>query len=111
MKKFRCTICGYIHDGDNPPAFCPKCGATADKFEELDETAAGLVERSRQTNLYHSKVIALAGEIVEICKAGIGDNLDPGCVDVFKKSLEMANQQMKLSMTEVAGHMQKGKWG
>ena len=35
MKKFVCTICGYIHEGDAPPEICPICKATSDKFQEL----------------------------------------------------------------------------
>ena len=34
MKKFICTICGYNHEGDTPPANCPQCGAVAAKFKE-----------------------------------------------------------------------------
>ena len=37
MKKFVCTICGYIHEGDAPPKECPICKASADKFQELNE--------------------------------------------------------------------------
>lgn len=32
MKQWRCTICGYIHSGDEPPDKCPVCGAEKDKF-------------------------------------------------------------------------------
>lgn len=40
MKKWRCTVCGYIHQGDEPPEKCPVCGADKSKFEELvDENA------------------------------------------------------------------------
>lgn len=35
MKKYVCTICGYIHEGDAPPDVCPVCGAPASKFEEM----------------------------------------------------------------------------
>ena len=35
MKKFVCTICGYIHEGEMPPEVCPVCKAPASKFEEL----------------------------------------------------------------------------
>ena len=35
MKKFVCTICGYIHEGDAPPEICPICKASKDKFEEM----------------------------------------------------------------------------
>ena len=32
MKKFVCNICGYVHEGDNAPDFCPTCKAPATKF-------------------------------------------------------------------------------
>ena len=38
MKKFVCLICGYVHEGDSAPEFCPQCKAPASKFREQDET-------------------------------------------------------------------------
>ncbi len=35
MKKWECTVCGYIHEGDAPPDVCPVCGAGAEYFKEL----------------------------------------------------------------------------
>jgi hypothetical protein len=77
----------------------------------MDDSAAELVERSRRTNALHCRVVDLARQIEQACKDGIDDNLDPNCVDVFKKSLAQSYQMMKLSMTELQGHMAKGKWG
>ena len=54
MKKYKCTICGYIYDpkqGDDTQDIkagtkfedlpedwtCPLCGATKDQFEEIEE--------------------------------------------------------------------------
>ena len=34
MKKFVCTVCGYVHEGDSAPEFCPVCKVPADKFQE-----------------------------------------------------------------------------
>jgi len=34
MAKFICTVCGHIHEGENPPEVCPVCGVGSDKFEE-----------------------------------------------------------------------------
>ncbi|WP_343779280.1 rubredoxin-like domain-containing protein, partial [Clostridium sartagoforme] len=34
MKKFVCTVCGYVHEGDMAPAQCPVCKVGADKFVE-----------------------------------------------------------------------------
>ena len=34
MKKFVCNICGYTHEGESAPDFCPTCKAPASKFTE-----------------------------------------------------------------------------
>ena len=36
-KKFRCLVCGYVYEGENPPEACPVCRAKADKFVEIKE--------------------------------------------------------------------------
>ncbi|WP_062428343.1 NADH peroxidase [Treponema endosymbiont of Eucomonympha sp.] len=38
MKKFRCSVCGYVHTGNSAPDFCPTCKAPASKFTEVAET-------------------------------------------------------------------------
>ena len=37
MTKWRCIICGYIHQGQRPPSHCPICGAPAAMFEPLGD--------------------------------------------------------------------------
>ena len=37
MKKFICTVCGYIHEGNTPPEICPICKVSADKFKEMSD--------------------------------------------------------------------------
>jgi len=37
MKKFVCTVCGYVYEGNEPPEKCPQCKAPADKFVEKSE--------------------------------------------------------------------------
>lgn len=34
MKKWVCTVCGYVWEGENPPEKCPQCGVPASKFVE-----------------------------------------------------------------------------
>ncbi len=34
MKKWVCTVCGYVYEGENPPESCPVCKAPASKFQE-----------------------------------------------------------------------------
>jgi rubrerythrin len=44
MKKWVCTVCGYVHTGDQPPESCPTCKAPASKFKEQVEGAAFAAE-------------------------------------------------------------------
>jgi len=37
MKKYICTVCGYIHEGEWPPENCPICKAPKSKFKEMNE--------------------------------------------------------------------------
>ena len=34
MKKFVCTVCGYVYEGEAAPEFCPVCKAPKEKFTE-----------------------------------------------------------------------------
>jgi rubrerythrin len=36
MAQWRCTVCGYVHEGDEPPQECPVCGAPRDAFEKIE---------------------------------------------------------------------------
>ena len=35
MKKWVCTVCGYVYEGENAPAECPQCHVPAEKFQEM----------------------------------------------------------------------------
>lgn len=37
MRKWECTVCGYIHEGDAPPDECPVCSADKSMFVEIFE--------------------------------------------------------------------------
>ena len=36
VKRWRCTVCGYVHTGDEPPEKCPVCDAPKQMFQEID---------------------------------------------------------------------------
>lgn len=69
MKKWKCTVCGYIHEGDAPPAECPLCKAKADKFEEVVEEGAA-VRRWRCTICDYIHEGDAPPDECPICKAG-----------------------------------------
>lgn len=50
MEKWKCTVCGYIHEGPLPEDFvCPRCKQPASVFVLLkDETAEGKIRTQEQ---------------------------------------------------------------
>ena len=57
-KKFKCTVCGYIHEGDEAPAICPKCKQPKEKFVEIVDEPKSLKGTKTEKNLEE----AFAGE-------------------------------------------------
>ena len=37
MAKYVCPVCGYVHEGEQPPEKCPQCGVPGEKFTVQDE--------------------------------------------------------------------------
>lgn len=111
MKKlWRCSVCGYIHEGEEAPDACPKCGAPKDKFVELSAEDADKIYKSDRTNDIHMELITLAGRIYELTREGIDIDLDPPCVALFKKAKDEAWVIKQRSKAELEGHMKRGKW-
>ena len=108
---WRCGVCGYVWDGEEPPDKCPKCKAAKEKFAKLEDKAMELVERSRFTNALHMSLATLLEQVIDIADDGIDDNLDPGCVKIFKQATEQAEILQQSIKAELQGHMGKGKWG
>ena len=71
MKKWECTICGYIHEGDEPPEACPVCGAGPEYFKEIIEkaeetvTEAALQPEGETQEKAQPEVAAAAGAAAE----------------------------------------------
>ena len=74
MKKFICSICGYVHEGDSAPDKCPQCKAPASKFVEqvanagrvwADEHVVG-VAKGVDPRIIEGLKMNFAGECTEV---------------------------------------------
>lgn len=77
-KKFKCEVCGYIHEGDAAPAKCPVCGATADKFTEITEGGAPAPKKKgidTNSNVYTIVYAAVLVVIVAFLLAFVSSSL------------------------------------
>ncbi len=50
MKKWKCTICNYIHEGEEPPEECPICGADSSFFVEVTEESSNTAQQDSAAN-------------------------------------------------------------
>lgn len=107
---WKCSACGYTHEGSEAPENCPKCGAPKEKFSALSEEDAKKVYDSDRTNDIHMEIVGLAMKIEKLAKEGIDINLDPSCVALFEKAHNEAWVIKQRSKAEIAGHISKGKW-
>ncbi len=91
MKKFVCTVCGYVHTGDSAPEFCPICKAPAAKFNELGEEKAYVTEH----------VIGVAQGAPEEIIQGLRENFMGECTEVGMY-LAMSRQADREGYPEIA---------
>lgn len=99
MKKFVCTICGYVYEGEAAPEKCPQCGAPASKFEEqkgamvwADEHRIGVAE-------------GVDPEIVE----GLRMNFTGECTEVGMY-LAMSRQAIREGYPEIGAFYQQAAY-
>jgi len=92
-KKFICTVCGYVHEGDAAPEKCPLCGAPASKFEELKE--------GESLNFVTEHVIGVAADTDDEMKKDLNAHFMGECTEVGMY-LAMSRQADREGYPEIA---------
>ena len=72
MKKYVCSVCGYVYEGEAAPEFCPLCKAPASKFIEQTEEKTWAAEH----------VVGVASDVPEDIKADLRANFEGECSEV-----------------------------
>ncbi len=109
-KMWRCEVCGYLHEGEEPPDFCPKCGVPKDRFELLDEEEAQMMRDARDTKEKYAEILKRLDEIVALAEEGIALDLDDGCNTIFNQTVEETSGIRKMIKDELAGHAGECIW-
>jgi len=111
MTKWKCGVCGYVHDGNDTPEKCPKCGAPKSKFSRISEGDAQIIDNSRLTNEMHMAVASMYKKIQKWANTIKEENLDPNCVMIADRILRDTHETIQSIKAELQSHMGKGKWG
>lgn len=99
MKKFVCTVCGYVHEGERPPEKCPICGAPADKFKELGGEKTWVAEH----------IVGVAKGAPEDIMADLRANFDGECTEVGMY-LAMARVAFREGYPEIGMYWEKAAY-
>ena len=70
--KWVCSICGYVHEGDQPPEFCPLCKAPASKFKKMEAERSWAAEH----------IVGIAKGLDERVVQGLKENFAGECSEV-----------------------------
>lgn len=100
MKKFVCTVCGYVHEGDAPPANCPICKAAADKFKEVTTEGLAWADEHR---------VGVAKGVDEEVIKGLRANFEGECCEVGMY-LAMARQAEREGYPEIGAFYKLAAW-
>ena len=72
MKKFVCSVCGYVYEGEAAPANCPQCKVPADKF----------IEQGGDMTWAAEHVLGVASDVAEDIKEDLRANFNGECTEV-----------------------------
>ena len=80
MKKWVCSICGYVFEGEAAPEFCPVCKAPADKFVEQSGEMSWAAEHVVGVGKVFGEDVP--AEVREEIIAGLRSNFEGECSEV-----------------------------
>ena len=99
MKKFVCSVCGYVHEGDSAPAECPICHAPAEKFKEQAGEKSWAAEH----------VVGVAQGAPEDIMKDLRANFEGECTEVGMY-LAMARVAHREGYPEIGLYWEKAAW-
>lgn len=100
MKKFVCSVCGYVYEGEKAPDFCPQCKAPASKFTEAPSEGLAWADQH---------VVGVAKDTDPEILEGLRQNFTGECTEVGMY-LAMARVAYREGYPEVGQYYEKAAW-
>ena len=99
MAKFVCSVCGYVYEGDEPPAQCPQCKAPKEKF----------VKQEGEMSWASEHVVGVAQGAPEDIMEDLRANFNGECTEVGMY-LAMARVAHREGYPEIGLYWEKAAW-
>ncbi len=98
--KYVCSVCGYVHEGDSAPEFCPQCKAPASKFVKQEENSLAWADQH---------VVGVAAGVDPEILEGLRMNFTGECTEVGMY-LAMARVAHREGYPEIGMYYEKAAW-
>lgn len=90
-KKFKCNVCGYIHEGDAAPATCPVCAAPASEFTEVTEPKKKGLLGDTNSNayivLYSTVMVVIVAVLLAVAALALKPRQDANDLNEKKRNI------------------------
>lgn len=89
-KKFRCNVCGYIHEGNAAPDTCPVCGAPASEFTEVKtEKKSWLHDKNSNAYIlfYATVMVVIVAAVLAVAALSLKGRQDANSLNEKKEAI------------------------
>ena len=100
LMKYVCSVCGYVHEGDTPPEFCPQCKAPASNFVNQEANSLAWADQH---------VVGVAAGVDPEILEGLRMNFTGECTEVGMY-LAMARVAHREGYPEIGMYYEKAAW-
>ncbi len=100
MAKWVCSICGYVHEGDEAPEKCPQCNAPKSKFNEVKDS---------EMSWACEHIVGVAKDVDAEIVEGLNQNFMGECTEVGMY-LAMARVAFREGYPEVGMYYEKAAY-
>lgn len=91
-RKFKCTVCGYIHEGDKAPESCPTCKAPASAFVEIKAEKKLSTNSNTYTLVYASIMVVIVAFLLSFVSSALHAKQDANVkLDTKKQIISSLN--------------------
>lgn len=99
MAKYVCSVCGYVHEGDEAPEKCPVCNAPKEKF----------IKQSDDMTWASEHVVGVAQGSSEDIMEDLRANFNGECTEVGMY-LAMSRVAYREGYPEIGAYWEKAAW-
>lgn len=102
-KKFKCNVCGYVHEANEAPEKCPVCGVAKSEFQEIVEENAAPKKKGLDTGsnvytiVYAAVMVVIVAFLLVFVSSSLKDRQTANVINDTKQQILYSLNYEKLA--------------